>query len=288
MPPKVTDIRKKGAKKIRTVLGAEKGLIKRSSVLQKSLYRYLATSFLPSFDIDDDGNIKNSTKNLNKIASASKLRAYFRKEVNKPLLDDYNKSFRSLQGDSESYYNEFDVKQGIVKNVFKRSDIAKNAFLNEVFDNNDVIRQIQASIRNGITTQQPFAGLKDLLGTQVRGTEDKLGLIEGYHYRAGIEEFQAYTRSLDEQFSKALKLNYAIYAGTEIKTTRQFCDSRVGNVYNRETILSWQDLDFQGKKANHNILIDLGGYNCRHDLNWISYEVAKRIDKNIEKSEFDK
>ena len=115
-----------------------------------------------------------------------------------------------------------------------------------------------------------------------------MGLIEGYQYRNGIEEFQTYTRGLDEQFSKALKLNYAIYAGTEIKTTRHFCDSRINNVYNRETINSWNDLEFQGKKKNHIMVIDLGGYNCRHDLNWVTYELAKRIDKDIEKSTFDK
>lgn len=288
MHPTITDIRKAGAKKIGAILRAEKGVLRTSSVVQKRLATYLASVFLPSFDIDEDGRIVNSSKNLKRIASASKLRKFIRDDVDKELLANYKTSFETNASNSVSYYDLFDVKSGTVNNIINRSNISKDAFLTELFDNNDTIKQLQTTIRANIITQTPFKDLKGLLNEQVKGTEDKLGLIESYHYREGIEEFQTYSRGLDQQFSKALKLNYAIYAGTEIRTTRVFCDDRVGNVYNRETILEWNDLDFQGKKKNHNILIDLGGYNCRHDLNWISYQLAKRLNKDIERSTFDK
>ena len=77
-------------------------------------------------------------------------------------------------------------------------------------------------------------------------------------------------------------------SSADIGITRIFCESRVGNVYNRETILSWDDLQWQGKKPDNEILIDLGGYNCRHDLDWITYELAILIDEDIQKSKFDK
>ena len=187
----------------------------------------------------------------------------------------YTKSFTSLQGLTGSYFNELGAKSSINDRIFNRAEIASNAFIDEIFDNTEIQKSLQATIRNAITSNAPYTASKELITSQIKGTEKKLGLIEGYQYRNGIEEFQTYTRSLDEQFSQELRLNYAIYAGTEIKTTRHFCDSRINNVYNRETINSWNDLQFQGKKDNHIMVIDLGGYNCRHDLNWVSYEVSK-------------
>ena len=85
-----------------------------------------------------------------------------------------------------------------------------------------------------------------------------------------------------------LNLNYAIYAGGKIKTTREFCLSRSGKVYNRETIEGWNSQEWQGKIEGGDVLIDAGGYNCRHDYDWISYELAKRINKDIQKSTYDK
>ena len=131
--------------------------------------------------------------------------------------------------------------------------------------------------------------MTQLLTEQIKGKNDKFGVIKSYHYQNGYDKMQNYSRQLDTEFSKALKLNYAIYAGGEIQTTRDFCESRNGNVYNRETILSWNNTPatWAGRKPQNDILIDMGGYNCRHDFDWISYALARRIDPNIEKSEFD-
>jgi len=78
-----------------------------------------------------------------------------------------------------------------------------------------------------------------------------------------------------------------LYQGGEIKGTRSFCESRTGKVFNRETIESWQNLEWQGKKKGHNIIIDAGGYNCRHYYDWVSYALARRLDPDIEKSKYD-
>ena len=126
------------------------------------------------------------------------------------------------------------------------------------------------------------------MNDQVEGKGKKFGLIESYHYNNGFNEFQDYSRGLDAEFAKALDLNYAIYAGGEIKTTRTFCDQHNGKVYNREEIEELGEDNWQGKKDNNNIFIDAGGYNCRHNWDFISYQLAKRIRPDIERSKYDK
>lgn len=284
----IKEIRAATRKKILGIQESEKNVLGRSKTLQKKLSNYLAGTFLPSFDVDDNGLIKNTTTNLRKIANPSKLRAFFKKEVSRPLIAMYNASFLGISGNSVGAYNGFGLKEATQEAIFNRASISQESFLLELFDNNDVIKALQANIRNGIKIKQPYADLSGLIKEQVDGKEDKFGILENYHYRNGVEEFQTYSRTLDQEFSEALKLNYAIYSGTEIKTTRHFCDERVGKVFNRETILSWNDEEWSGKKEGHQILVDLGGWNCRHDLAWITYELAKRLDKGIEKSKFDK
>ena len=32
----------------------------------------------------------------------------------------------------------------------------------------------------------------------------------------------------------------------------------------------------------------MGGWNCRHDFDWVSWQLARRVDPNMERSKFDK
>jgi hypothetical protein len=223
-----------------------------------------------------------------KINKASKLKQFVKNVINQALFAYYEQQYNGIQTRSDRYFNAFNPTEATVKKVNNRMKTSIDGFIDDLFDNNKIVSDIQATIRSGITTNQRVSDLKNLLSTQIKGREGKFGTLESFHYQNGYNSFQSYARGLDDEFSKVLKLNYAIYAGGEIKTTRHFCEERNGNVYNRETILSWDSLEWQGKKENNNILIDLGGYNCRHDLDWISFQLAKRINPEIEKSKFDK
>jgi len=285
--PKLTELSKIARKRSALLRSSEKGLLDKASSLEVKLNDYILKVLLPSLDIKN-GKILNSNANLKFTNSSTGLKKFIKDVVNSAMFDFYDKQFNGLTGATEQYYNKFEPTAAQEKAILERGQLIINGFVDDLFDNNQIAKALQQTIRNGITSSQSLVDVGKLLTEQIEGKEDKFGLIKSYHYQNGYDQFQAYSRGLDEQFSQALNLNYAIYAGGEIRTTRVFCDERAGNVYNRETILSWDDLDWQGKKANNNILIDLGGYNCRHDLDWISYQLAKRIDPSIEKSEFDK
>lgn len=59
------------------------------------------------------------------------------------------------------------------------------------------------------------------------------------------------------------------YIGGVIKTTRDFCDERNGNIYTKEEVESWADEEWDGKiddTDSENIFDYCGGWNCRHQL----------------------
>lgn len=286
-PPTVTELRKVARDRSRILRESEKGLLNRTSSLERRLNAYVINSLIPSLEISNN-RVKNTNANIKKINKAGGLKKFVKNVVNLAMFDYYESEFNRIAGGTEKYFNNFEPTEAQKKRIFNRGQTLIDGFVDSLFDNNQIVTNIQGTVRNAITTNQPVSQLKQLLTEQIKGKEKKLGSLSSFHYQNGYNEFQAYARGLDDEFSTALSLNYAIYAGGEIKTTRLFCDERNGNVYNRETILSWNSEEWQGKKENNNILIDLGGYNCRHDLDWISFQLAKRLNPEIEKSKFDK
>lgn len=266
---------------------SESDLIKKATALDVRLSKYVLNTFVPTLEISDSGTIKNTQSNLSRINNPQKLNIFIRDIVNKDLERFYVEKFKQIQDATGQYYDNFKPTDSAKKLIKNRSLTTAQGFLSSLFTNNMIVMSIQQTIRKGINSNQKAIDIKDLLDQQIQGKEQKMGLVTSFHYQNGYDDFQAFSRTLDNDFSKALKLNYAIYAGGEIKTTRTFCEDRAGKVFNRETILSWNNEEWQGKKDNNDILIDLGGYNCRHDLDWISYELAKRIDPEIQKSIYD-
>jgi len=285
--PTITELRKIAASRFKQVQASEKGLLSKTNTLQRKLNAFMRQVFIPSLDIDN-GRIKNTNANLLKIKKASKLRAFLKNVINLSLLDYYDKEFSKTQSNSIKYFNGFSPTQAATSRISTRGNTFVDTFLDSLFENNTVFSNLQTTLRNGATTGQRVSDLTQLMNDQITGKGKKFGLLTSYHYNNGFNEFQDYARDLDNQFSKELNLNYAIYAGGEIKTTRHFCDEHNGKIYTREEIEDLGQTEWQGKKDNNNIFIDAGGYNCRHNWDFISYQLAKRLRPNIERSKYDK
>jgi len=60
------------------------------------------------------------------------------------------------------------------------------------------------------------------------------------------------------------------YAGNLVEKSRDFCIERAGNIYTIEQGKSWNSLDWAGKMVGVDFFIQIGGYFCRHHLEWIN------------------
>ncbi len=290
-PPTITELQKLARKRGKVLRESEDGLMNKAKSQERKLNNYLLNSFIPSLQIDSVTNTFRATSaNLKKVNSATGIKRFIKKVVNTFMNDYYVSQFVKVGKRTNNYFNKFNPTAAAAEKINNRGLETLDGFLNNLFDNNQITRSIQNTLRKAVQSRQNVTELKKVVTEQVKGKTKKLGLVSSYHYREGRDQFQEYARGLDDDFSKALKLNYAIYAGGTIEDTREFCLARNGKVFNRETILGWNEKpqNWQGRKENNNILIDMGGYNCRHDFDWISYQLAKRIDKDIQKSIYDK
>jgi len=285
--PNITDIKAASNERRKAITQAQKGLLERTTSLEQRMYSYVVNTFMPNMDIAK-GKVVNSTKNLKLVNTSDGLKKFFKEAINVALRDYYEEQFKDITAKTGRIYEQFSPSTTSKKAVDERGKLMIEGLLDSIFGNTTVQSGIQTTFRNSVVAAQPIGTLKQLLESQIKGKEGKYGSLTSFHYGNGYDQMQSYSRSLDNDYSSVLNLNYAIYQGGEIKTTREFCEARAGKVFNRETVLSWQNMDWTGKIQNGDILIDLGGYNCRHDLDWISYELAKRINPDIEKSIYDK
>lgn len=118
----------------------------------------------------------------------------------------------------------------------------------------------------------------------------KNGKIETEIGERASDTYAHFDRDTGMLMSDDLQLNYAIYQGGIIKTTRDFCYVRNDLVFSREQIEKFGTptdpfggyIDksigyFAGKSDPYDPFRDLGGYNCRHMLDWISDELAEQL-----------
>ncbi len=275
--PTITQVRKLGQARRRTIEQSEKRLRAALRRLQIKLNAFIAKEVISSFKVDKEGKILTAVNNTNLLKGNTRIRKEISNKVDNEIRKLLNKEFAHIHNANKKYYKAFDPKGKLVDKANKQARKLQIAFkrnvLNTMSFNAQLNQMLSKGIKDGLTHQALKAELRDTITGK-----DKLGVIEHHFWKQdGFEQFQVHARAVSNTYSKGLDLDYAIYAGGEIKTTRDFCDDRNGKVYTRAEILEWNNEEWQGKKKGHSILIDCGGYNCRHEFDWISKQMAVRL-----------
>jgi hypothetical protein len=275
---------KPSKKRIKAIQAAEKKLAELSNELQRKYYNSVWRAISPSVRRD----------NAITLVAANDIfvRAWQRivgRGINKFLKEE----LRELGILSAAYYSQYppvilDFKD-IEKIVNQGMEQNLSNFATQYTASMDVATRVRSFAITAIQTQTSMADIRTTLEAEMLGTESKLGVVDNYNLvKLRVQDtFAEYDRRTSNQYATQLNLNYFIYQGGEIRTTREFCEERNGNVYTREEGIAFDSLTWEGKKPNNNFLVDCGGYNCRHYLDWISYELAQQLRPSIERSIYD-
>lgn len=268
----------------------EKALAALSKTLQKRFFDALMKEIRNDLTISN-GQIVNSNENLQRVQASTLTTRIWDGIVGKEVSQFFTKRLNELIESNTQYFSYFkpqnwSLTKDIVIDKVKR---VSADFLANYRQSETVAMGIKQAVVSAVARQVSYVDMRTEMLSLIDGTPDKLGIIENYNIvQTRLQDaFSDYDRLLQNEYAQRLNLNYAIYQGGLIGTSRTFCDERNAGVYNKETILSWQNEDWQGKKKGHNILVDAGGYNCRHYYDWISYELAKQLNPDIQKSIFD-
>ena len=165
--------------------------------------------------------------------------------------------------------------------------ITPNGYLETLVNDTTVKNQIRNLMVKNIVNQTGYNAAKLDLKNYITGSKQAqasagegvsvpdTGALSKYYRNFVYDTYSQIDRSNANMYADELELKYAIYEGGIIKTTRPFCKKRNGKVFTREEITAFGDAEPPpAKPPGYNPFTDLGGYGCRHHLNWITEAIA--------------
>lgn len=132
---------------------------------------------------------------------------------------------------------------------------------------------IASSIQSGGSRQD----LIDTLRLLVQGDKDVDGRLLRSTRLIVSDAFALNDAAVTESISENLGLEWYLYTGGLIDSTRPFCKARNGKYFHKTEVEKWANLKWQGKMPNTDkktIFLTRGGYNCQHSLLPVSEEVV--------------
>lgn len=115
-----------------------------------------------------------------------------------------------------------------------------------------------------------------LTGIETMPGKSLVQYSQGFAHDSVMEYFAA----IQQKKGRAAGLNDFIYYGDIIGSSRPFCIARVGRVFTKNQIESWNNFVWKGKKRG-SIWINRGGYNCRHHFRAIEKEWIKEGELEV-------
>ena len=153
----------------------------------------------------------------------------------------------------------------------------KNGYMASLVDDTGFKTDLQKHIFKEIFKSTGPEAFRKSLQVFIEGTDKRLGNFEKHYKTLATDvyaQLNSYTGAL---YAEKLNMKYFIYNGGLIKTSRDFCVHKNGHVFSNEEAEDWvsdPDLKAIPDKESYNWVIDRGGYNCRHTIDFIAKEVA--------------
>lgn len=248
-----------------------------------SLLNSLISNFVDQLNTEK-GVILNDTQNRNLVSIIDKLYREFNEKENLRLIAGMAGNISEINALNSEHFKQMYAKpiepvqktvEGIVNNRFGiKTDgtLYRDGYMMGLLNDSTIRMSIKDFANKAINTSTGWNDFRNKLGEYIQGNEDKLGIFKRFYRNYAYDVYSQVDRLNGFQYAERLQLNYAIYEGGLIETSRQFCKDRNGKVFSREEIMKWDLLE--AKPPNYDPITDLGGYGCRHYLTWISDTMA--------------
>lgn len=271
----------------------KKTLEKSLRAAEASLYRRILSDVLPKLK-QEDGFLKSGVSNLAKANLIERVFDEMGADEMRPIMRDFAEKLLGIAGWNAEYYLTIGSDAAKVERIAKDLDrirviigidkegnLLSNGYLSRLAKSEIARERVKSFVLTSIASKQGVAqferGLKNLIVT----TKDVEGAIVGY-WRQYAYDTYAKVREVDNlHFSDELGMDWFVYQGGLIKTSRAFCIKKNGKVFNKKQALTeWPKdptLIDQKHLASYRPLIDRGRNNCRHFLMYITEQRAKEI-----------
>lgn len=261
---------------------------------QRGLLKHFVSNFIDMLQIDENGNIAPTSYNKNLLLSVDKLFTDFGKKHNVAILASLINGVGAVLNYNQSYYSNFQgnaellpLKQKAIEQVqgwlgIDGDQTKANGYLDTLIKSDTVKNQLKDLSMRAVYSQNGWNATKQAVQDFIEGKDDKsLGALQKYYRNYTYDLISQVDRATAKTYADSLKFEFAIYEGGLIETSRPFCEEHNGNVYHISEIMKFDPPT--AKQPNYNPFTDLGGYACRHHLNWIPTALALAMRPDAKK-----
>lgn len=268
---------------------------------QTKLWALLRDGILAGLVTDEGGSIVRQANDPFLAAKIDEMYASFTGEHLQPIAAKLGQGFETLAKKNAAYFqsikpNEADdqVKASVFSTLgITGGAIAAGSILLQILQDRDAVNAIKSTILSAVFSGVTLTALK--IAVEEIITKQDGGILRRIFEKKAPDPFVRVDRFIGNKYATTLELKYAIYQGGLIGTSRPFCRERNNRVFSRDEIARFGTPadeyggyenkttgDFQGKpKQGYNPFTDCGGYHCRHQLDWISDELAAALRPNL-------
>jgi len=261
------------------------------SKAQEKLYKALLTDVISKLDLDGE-RIRNTQRNRRLLNSIDQVFNTFGKTQGIQIANELISSIDRVITFNVEYFGEIggaelvDVQPQIRQSMnewlgIEKGTLKANGYLDKILQDGTIRSQVKDLALKNIITQTGLAETTKQLETLVNGlSSEDAGALQKYYKNFAYDTIAISDRVVGMEYANANGYECAIYEGGLIETSRPFCIHRNGKVFHKTEIAQFDPPN--AKPPNYNPFIDLGGYRCRHYLNWITNKLAIYLRPDIE------
>jgi hypothetical protein len=264
---------------------------------QSRVYGKLLTT-VRTLDLDNDGYILQNANNRRILAAAEEILDTFLPGDQLasiisntlsiiPKLDNLNSDYFTSISESFTPNRNFikSLQAQTIKSI--ESNLLQDGLTAQV--KTPIIDILNRNINSG----GKFSGFVDEIKAFVEGDSQIEGRILRYSKTYLRDALFQYSRTYQESVTRDLDLEFYLYAGGLIDSSRPFCIERAGNYYHQKEIESWASLKWAGKNpitTESSIFTLAGGYSCAHSIMPVSIIIVPDdvIQRNIDNGNYKK
>lgn len=277
--------------------------------MQSELLDSMLIEVMPLLEVDQFGNIISNQRNIEIIQDIDdvfeKINVQYQTEIvqsigdNTLKINSLNNAYFTNLFIEEAYIGQFKKILKNTENIMsykigispKNGKLIKDGFLDRFVSDPTVKADLKDMTLKAVTSQQNFESFITSLKETVKGTEATNGIFERYYKQNATDVYSQYNNAYNLQIADDLDMNYFIYQGGIISDSREFCIKHNDKVFTRkeaEKFKRWKDSSgkvpsYISKFPSYDPLIDCGGFNCRHQISWITQEMAFKLRPDLKK-----
>jgi len=260
------------------------------------MYDEIINRVIDKLDKDENGNIRNNMYNKRLISSIDLAFSSYYTSEGIGLASEIASGAMQVVNFQSGYYSNFTTQASLLPikplvmetvqtwlGIGEKGRLEKNGYLVKIAQAAEVKQAVRDITLKGIVGGQGWQDTKFAIKDYIKGNpqSNPFDWLNKYTRNFVYDTYAQIDRTTGRMFADKLGFQFAVFEGGIIKTTREWCNERNGKVFHISEIERFDP--GKSMQPNYNPVTDLGGWGCRHHLNWIPDSLAVILRPDAQK-----